>query len=517
MGSGCELSAQPVDEGGQHGRRIVYMAVPNLPIVYPVFAHHDCTHNQIISIHNRVCGQTLYQPVPAKMRKLRRFMRRVGKGLGFTKVWELDRVVQHYHGPKRRRYGEAADKLRANGITKRDSWVKMFIKCEKIKFQRSKPNPDPRAIQYRDPVYAVSLATYLKPIEERVYLMKGNRINGLPPTRVIGKGLNQVQRASLLRRKWNRFRKPVCFPLDASRFDQHITDDHLRCEHALYLAMNSSRTFATLLSWQLRNTVVTSRGIRYKTKGKRMSGDMNTAVGNCVLMVCMLALYFQECGVEWDCLDDGDDILLIIEQDDVERVMGGLEAHFRDLGMNMKVEPPSTTFEGIEWCQSRPVCVDGVWTFVRRPDKVLSGALVGNKWAQMKSVRSRRALANTIGLCEAILNAGVPVLSHFAQAIVRNADTPRQSKMEQSEQLLYRVRKELGKSSLAKIPVVAARQPSDATRLSFFKAFGVDSDTQLQWEAYLERWVFSLEEPEQHPQPISVGNWEWEADDVERF
>jgi len=496
------------------------MAVPDLPIIYKVFAHHDCTHNQYVSISNRVCGEV---PVPTKqaMTRLASLMRKVGRSLGPVATWTLERAVDHYHGPKRIRYAEAADKLRAYGLTRNNAAVKMFIKCEKIKFLLGdqKKNPDPRAIQYRDPIYAIKLATYLKPIEEKVYQLRGNRLNGLPPSRVIGKGLNQAQRASLLREKWERFDDPVALSLDASRFDQHVSYWHLLCEHGLYAQMCNDPVFLEMLTWQLNNSVTTSRGIRYRTLGKRMSGDMNTALGNCVLMVCMLASFFVDRKIKWDCLDDGDDILLIVERADLGQFLSAgkspLEEHFADLGMTLKIESHTDIFEKIEWCQSQPVCVDGVWKFIRNPAKVMSGALVGNKWLQMRTEDSRRALANTIGMCEAILNDGVPVLSSFAHAIMRNAKTTRQVKLDQAEQLIYRLRRELGKTWLSKIPVVTAAPVADETRLSFSLAFGIDVDEQMRWEEALDEWEFSFDEPKQMPCPVDVQAWTWEAEDLE--
>jgi hypothetical protein len=498
------------------------MAVPDLPIVYHVFAHHDCMHNQYVSIHNRVCGK-VPETDPATMRKLAAYMRKLGRSIGTVAAWDLERTVDHYHGAKRIRYAKAAEDYRAYGLTRSSAAVKMFIKCEKIKFVpgESKRNPDPRAIQYRDPVYAIKLATYLKPIEEKVYQLRGNRLNGLPPDRVIGKGLNQSQRAELLRRKWERFDDPVAISLDASRFDQHVSYWHLLAEHGLYAQIHNDPTFLQLLSWQLNNSVTTSRGIRYQTLGKRMSGDMNTALGNCVLMVSMLGLFFEDKSLKWDCLDDGDDILLIVERADLGLFLpedgrsSPLENHFMLLGMTLKIESHTDVFEKIEWCQSQPICVNNEWKFIRNPAKVLSGALVGNKWLQMKTLESRRALANTIGLCEAILNNGVPVLSTFARAIIRNADTTKQAKVDNAEQLIYRLRREVGKSWLSSIPVVTAAPITDETRLSFQKAFDIDVDTQILWESCLDDWHFDLDDPLEMPGPIDSELWTWEAEDLE--
>lgn len=492
------------------------MAVPNLPCVFDVFAHHDCTHNQLVSIHNRVCGLTP-QPKAESINRLRDYTRRLGASLRRVGPWALDRVVEHYTGSKRVRYQRAAEKYRSLGLTQRQAEVSMFIKCEKIKFSEAKPNPDPRAIQFRDPVYSVVLASYLKPVEEVVYNMRGNRLNGLPRTRVIAKGLNQRQRASLLEEKLASFVDPLVFGLDASRFDQHVSVGHLEAEHALYREVNNDPDFARLLSWQLRNVVRTSKGVKYVTRGKRMSGDMNTALGNCVIMVSMLGLFFEGTGIGWDCLDDGDDILLIIERSSSSGIEALLEAHFLDLGMTLKVESKAEIIEEVEFCQSHPVWVDGHYTFVRNPAKVMSGALVGHKWISMPSLLSRRKLCNTIGMCEAILNRGVPVLQEFAQALIRNAATQKQVRLEHAEQLFYRVRNELGKSKVTKLPVCKPLPISDEARQSFQLAFGVSVDEQLHWEAYLRGWQFSLEGGHDERTPVDVDNWLWESWHDERY
>lgn len=490
------------------------MAVPNLPVVVPIFAHHDCLCNQLTAISNRVCG-VVPQPRPDAIRRLMTYARLLGKSLGFYGESTTEEFLSHYSGPKYRRYQEAAEDVAFLGLSRKDAQVKMFIKCEKIYYTSDKPNPDPRAIQFRDPKYAVAFGKYLKPLERRIYALRGNRLNKLPPTRIIGKGLNQRDRALLLVEKMDRFRNPLVLSLDMSRFDQHVSHELLQCEHAVYRAMNSDPEFSRLLDWQLRNTVVTTKGIKYVTRGKRMSGDMNTAVGNCLISVMMIAELMGRLGCPWDALDDGDDLLLIIEQDMRETVYPLLEPHFLDLGMELKVEGEATCVEQVEWCQGHPVNVDGRWVFIRNPKKVLSGALVSNKWIQMKSESSKRALANTIGLCELILNHGVPVLQAFALAIMRNANTDKQILLLKSEQLGYRVYKEIGKSRAGKIPKYQPLPIADSTRLSFAKAFGISIDQQMWYENYLDQWSFGFDDLLELPTPIAVNSWLWESEMLE--
>jgi hypothetical protein len=444
------------------------------------------------------------------MARLHRYMARLAKSVAKVVPWDLDRVIQSYHGGKRTRYEEAARKFLAFGLSQEDARVSMFIKLDKTRFDpQGKVNPDPRAIQYRDPVFAVVFAQYIKAIEEVVYQLKGNRLNGLPPTRVFGKGLNSRQRASLLAEKRSRFVDPVVIPLDASRFDQHVDKPHLRALHGMYMIICHDPYLSQLCSWMITNRVCSSKGVKYIADGGLMSGDMDTSLRGCLLMLSMLASYFDERPETWDCLDDGDDILLILEREDASGIVADLPRHFLDLGHEIVADVEAYEMEEVVWCQATPVRVNEEWKFVRNPAKVLSGALVGPRWLQMRSERSKRALANTIGLGEAYLNRGVPVLQAFAAAIVRNANTTRQVKLDRNESLAYKVRHELGKTTMKAMPSLDLWPITDDTRLSFSKAFGISITEQLAYEKYLDEWEFGFGDLAPQPTPVHVQSWTW--------
>lgn len=493
--------------------------MPDLPIVYRMFAHHDCTHNQIVSIHNRVCGKV---PVAttSMLSKLDKYMQRLGKSLPTVIPWDLDRVVDSYTGTRRKRYEDAAHEYRSHGLAQKQAAVKMFIKNEKIRFKDSedKKNPDPRAIQYRDPVFAVVFAQYIKAIEEVVYQLKGNRLNRLPPGRIFGKGLTSAQKGRLLKEKMDRFVKPVVIGLDASRFDQHLDVGHLKLLHRFYAVLIRDPYFQRLCSWTIVNNVTTSKGLRYTAVGGRMSGDMDTGLGACLWMASMTALYFDDRpSVLWDIIDDGDDILVIVEASEVERVLADLPGHFLELGQEIKVEAPAYVMEDVEWCQAKPVLVDGEYKFVRNPAKVLSGALVGPKFIQMKSERSRRALVNSIGLGEGHMNKGVPVLQSFASCLIRNANTTRQVRLDNNESLLYKLKHELGKPCVGKIPDFQPTPVDDQARLSFARAFGINVTDQLHYEKFFETWDISFGDYTTQLEPVDVPNWKWREYDLERY
>jgi len=397
----------------------------------------------------------------------------------------LDDVPLLYTGKKRDRYGRALADVKQQNLSRRDAQCEMFVKADKND-PRAKHNPDPRAITFRNPRYSVVLASYLKPIEHHIY----NTCGGgplLPPGRMIGKGLNQQARADLLREKWCRFRNPVAVVLDASRFDKHCSDKLLRIEHLVYLCSNSSPEFQRLLSWQLRNHVKTRSGFRYVAAGRRMSGDMNTALGNCVLMVVMVCAMARALGISmFDLLDDGDDCVFIVEREDLQRVLDGVHAEFLSYGMQVKVESYTSVFEEISWCQSSPVFAGGRWRMIRNPSKVMSTAISSTKYAE---VGARPRLINTVGAAESILNAGVPVLQEYAHALCRNSGTTKLLKLDATDDLFYRVHRELRGEELA----TRAREPVTQTaRLSFARAFGISPGRQQELEDWLGAWSFDI-------------------------
>ena len=253
----------------------------------------------------------------------------------------------------------------------------MFVKCERFD-PYAKTNPDPRAIQYRSYEFGAALGRFLWPLEHYIYAMRGYG-KTLPTTRIIGKGLSSTGRAELLRCKYTSFDDPVVFSLDASRFDLHVSEDLLKIEHSIYKHMCNDPELSRLLRMQLRNV---GRGPfleKYGLVGGRMSGDMNTALGNCILMVIMCVAYMSSRlpGVRYELMDDGDDCLLILEREHELHVMNTIKSAFLEFGMELKVEGVFYEFESIEWCQCKPIFACGEWKMVRDPIKVTSGAAWG--------------------------------------------------------------------------------------------------------------------------------------------
>lgn len=436
--------------------------------------------------------------------QLRKAAWKLGRSLPTTVEEDYFELVHRYSGAKALKYAEATHDVISNGFdAKKHSMITGFVKAERTD-GFAKKNPDPRMIQFRDARYCVEVSRFLKPIEEHLYQIKGV-CRGVPLTRNVAKGLNQSERASLLEKKMSEFDDPIVFSLDASRFDKHVDEEMLKIEHSVYLMSNPNREFAGLLRRQLRNTCFSTKGIKYRTRGKRMSGDMNTALGNCVIMLLMLEAYLVWC-LKWDCLDDGDDVLVLLEAADFDRFRATVGKAFLEFGMVVKLENVARSLSEVVFCQSR-VVVGRNWSkFVRDPVKVMSCALSGVRY--WNDVNARASLLYSIGTCELVLSLGVPVLQEFALAIRRNAVGGRLNTNMVGD-LSVRMAREL-RSSPFKLNDVQPVEVSEEARASFAVAFGWDEEYQLRLEAALRVWEFnirgSVEIPEEWSRDWSYSN-----------
>jgi len=472
--------------------------------VYRPNCHHGCVMNEYVSIHNRVCGE-VPTPTPGGIRAMAKTADVFARQLGLHSEWKLDELPLHYFGSKRTKYLQTVEDLKLYPTVPKDAHIKAFIKAEKTDFT-AKENPDPRMIQARSMRYNCAVAQYLKPIEESIYTRLKSSFTGL---RFVGKGLNQYERATLLQKKLSHFRRPVIISLDASRFDQHVDVEQLKIEHSVYMKCNRSTEFARLLKWQLKNTCFTSNGIKYRTTGKRMSGDMNTACGNCLLMMVMVASYMRELNIgAWDALDDGDDCLLIVEIEQLSRIQKTCEKSFLQYGHEIKVENIAFDLQDVEWCQCKPVeYAPGQWKFSRKFTKVMSTTMTGVKhWSQ--SEKHVREYVNTLGVCEVILSQGIPVLQEFGQALIRNANTESFVAIEENDSVTYRTFRELKQFNLRELKRLEPREITPEARASFERAFGIPVDLQLTYERMLKSWTFNLDVQHHFGQEwTSVGGW----------
>jgi hypothetical protein len=373
-----------------------------------------------------------------------------------------------YTGRKRAIYQRAAESLKRRGITTRDAIVNTFVKAEKIIFKAV--GAVPRVIQPRSARYILEVGRYLKKFEKE--LIRGfERTFGYC---VIVKGKNATETAECIYESWGKFRKPMAVGLDASRFDQHVSQDALRFEHSVYNAVFTDPYLAWLLEMQLVNqgrAYVGDSKVSYTTDGCRMSGDLNTGMGNCLIMSLIVLGYFQYYQIDARLVNNGDDCVVICEADQLHK-LGQIDEWFLDFGFKLTREAPVYVFEEIEFCQAHPVWTESGYRMTRNPHSAASKDLVSlQSWQHGADVANWRA---AIGRCGFELSNGVPFWQSFYEKIGTDGG---------NQNVDERVR-ESGLGFMAK--GVKGCSISEASRISFWRAFGMLPDTQLELES--EPW-----------------------------
>jgi hypothetical protein len=280
------------------------------------------------------------------------------------------------------------------------------------------------------------------------------------------KGYNALETAQHMRQMWDSFDDPVALMLDAARFDQHVSRAALEYEHEIYnWVYNRDSELAGLLRMQLRNTGLarTPEGkLKYEVDGCRMSGDMNTSLGNCLLMCAMVWALGKQCGVRLRLANNGDDCCIICNRTDLARLTAAIPSHFKKLGFTMEVEPPVYVFEEIDFCQTHPVWRGDAWIMCRDPRVALAKDC--HTVLPMRQRGSHAAYCKAVGDCGMALGSKLPVMQEFYRSLQRSGG---------SNPSTHQTIAESGFARLASGMISHAGDVSDAARVSFWRAFGL--------------------------------------------
>lgn len=445
--------------------------------------HAPCAHNMVHGLLLRTMGPTP-EPSKAGLTALQRAFREVrrvvlGRVVAPIEQWDFDRVASSYREKRMRvRYEQAAASLRNDGLcTRKDAKVKAFVKGEKLaNYKIHKP----RIIMGRDPRYNLELASFLKPIEHAVYpALRGWGNLFLTHTRLIGKGLNQNQRAALIDRKFSSKPRLVAMEIDGKSFESHFVVPVLRGEHSVYKRLNSDPRLAELLGWQ-EEFAGAGSGVRFKVKGVRASGDFNTGLGNTITMCSLVLASAKALGLRFDMIVDGDNALLFVFEEDLNAWRLGLPEQFLEMGFEVTLSDPMRSVEECVFGQSKPLLAAGKLTMVRDPFKVLSHAACG--YQHYADMRGGLRVLKSVAYCEAVLNRGVPVLQALAHAMLKATQGVSFANAIPEN---YEHRTILSEG-IDWSKAVEADIPAE-TRIGFERSWGVSPDEQVRMEAYLSK------------------------------
>jgi len=388
-----------------------------------------------------------------------------------------------YVGRRRVNYERAASTLAQIPLGPMDSTIRAFIKAEKQNFT-VKSNPAPRIIQPRDPRYIVECGRYIKVIEKNIY----KTIDKLFEAKTVFKGLNAEKRGYYMFKHWNHFNDPVAVGLDASRFDQHVSQPALKWEHTIYKTYYPrDKYFAQILQWQLQNRGVArapTGTVKYTTDGCRMSGDSNTALGNCLLMSSMVYAFAESLAIEIRLANDGDDCVVIMEKEHLLMFQQHIDTFFTHLGFKMVVEPPVYIFEEIEFCQCHPVFDGQKYIMVRDPRVAISKDTVAIK--PLDNVKVMKRWAAAVGEGGMHLTGGIPVWQDFYSYYVR---------VGKGSKPLTDPSMETGMQRMARGLYRKYSEPSIRSRVSFYLAFKISPNDQYILENYYRNIEPNFESP----------------------
>lgn len=410
------------------------------------------------------------------------------KRVRVTTPWTYDQFVSTYVGRRRTIYDAAVLSLAMRPVDIRDAYSSAFLKAEKIPFYL-KPDPAPRLIHPRTPRYNAAVGIFIKKIEHEVYHNVNKVWAGVSPT--ILKGYNASQVGAHMAAKWHRFKDPVAIGLDASRFDQHVSLEALEWEHACYRAYfqgDDAKTLDRLLSMQLETKVFArcpEGTVKYKVTGMRFSGDMNTGLGNCLLMSGMVWCWAHKQGVDCELANNGDDCVVFMERTDLAKWHNaGMKIWFRSLGFTMKVEEPVYVLEKVEFCQSFPLQIGGSWLMVRKHRHALAKDCISIKPLDNPGVFDK--WRHAIGEAGLSLTGGVPVQQSFYAAMKRGV---------KGKALKNDLTLDTGFMRFAQGMDRKTTHITAESRVSYWLAFNVTPDEQEALEAYYDAQTPVWSEP----------------------
>lgn len=430
--------------------------------------------------------------------ELQEFRRLVVQAIGPQAPASYAEFLSAYKGDRRLAvYTAAVESLKFDPVKKLDAYTTAFVKCEKINFS-SKADPAARLIQPRTPRYNVEVGRFLKKLEKKIFKAIEEVYGG--PT--VMKGYNANETACHMRHMWESFDDPVAIGLDASRFDQHTGEEALKWEHSVYTACfrkGEAARLATLLSWQIDNegcARATDGRIKYQVRGCRMSGDMNTSLGNCLIMCGLVYKLAKSLSLRLRLANNGDDCVVIMERKHMKRFMRAVGTFFLIHGYTMKVENPVFVFEEIEFCQTKPVASGSGWIMCR--NAMVAMAKDSCSVLPLEQGRMQQGWLTAIGTCGMSLAGGIPVFQEFYSAFIRAGGGITIGKHPALE------------TGFARLAAGMHRRYSDIsddTRVSFWKAFGILPSMQLELESELRTWTHALGVVHRRENPCPDRSW----------
>lgn len=407
----------------------------------------------------------------------------------------FESYASEYPAGKRKLYLEAAESLRNREVRRVDSDIRGFIKFEKD-IRNEKPGRIPRVISPPSPRYRLATGVYVRPAEKKLY----DAINRVWGHTVVAKGLNYVQVAKAIESHWSSFCRPASLDCDVSKMDkatswglQWTNDRLIKC-----FSGRDKDAIRELLSWQLEYKAQIRGGnsaVKYRMSGSLTSGQVNTsAVGVAQVTACVYS-YKQTTRTRLKIINAGDDFTIFGEREDIAAAKENLPAFFKEMGFVLECGEINYLLEGVNFCQTNPVNVEGEWRMVRNPKTVMTKDVCS--LYELKSPREIYTHFRGVAKGGLASFGGVPVLQDFYAALLREVEKMEVGLTKNKLRAWRRAanKRQLEDGSLKWFGEGMSehyRPPSPRTRESFARAFGLEGPFQIGLETICDQWTLEL-------------------------
>lgn len=421
-----------------------------------------------------------------------------------------DEFLQHYHGRRRLVYEEAYETLKYDPLQIEDANCKCFLKKEKD-ISSDKPDAIPRVITFPNPRFGMEFGKFVKAIELKFF----ECIDHCFGSRTVMKGMNYVTLGGEIERKWSRFTDPCSIDGDVSRLDSSISDEMQRMYHKFaskFFEYNDRVEFLRLCEMQL-NVKVKGKArdgtISFNSSGLG-SGQMNTSQMGVFIVCFILFNIVRDYKLDVEIVNCGDDFSVIGERSTVLKFKRHAKSYFARYNMVLKLEDLNDMVEGVNFCQTNPVKVDGQYRMVRVPRQAIikDSTSIDCLLALSQRIKHLHAIS-----CSGIAtHGGLPIFQEVYRFMARTSVdlrgglTSRRSRMKSYKTTLY----DHSMSYWGKSLTCSYKPISDETRLSFFNAFGIDPPMQLHIES-----VYRNMSMDDLPNDFSLFDGEYETPDYE--
>jgi len=383
-------------------------------------------------------------------------------------------IASRRNASMRSKYTQAYELLKFTGWRSAYEIVHTFVKAEKVKDISGKYKP-PRLIQFRHPCFVMSLGSRIARQEHAFYSLKDH--HGYP---CIAKMHDSFQRAEMFaefvdRRGWG------VFMMDFKAFDAHQTTKVLEQEHKLMAWMNhNDRKLAWLLKKTRKNTAYTVCGTKYTGADGRMSGEFTTGYGNSLNALTILRDMCTRWGIpeqHYKIYLDGDDANIFMNNEYKPYIDMSIVT---DYGQEATYGY-ATTMDDVEFCQCKPIWDGTTWRMIRDPMRILERSRYS---VNTFSGKGWKRLMYSIAKCELSLNAGIPIVQAWFSRVLELVG--------QQDLLGPRAYERLHR--MFESEWLNERPVTEAARLSFALAFGIDQQTQRMIEQRVSKLTWDVDD-----------------------